>query len=169
MARNNRQWSDPVIGEALVIVNGGDHYVSPRWQPSLAEHGQVVPTWNYLAVHAYGRLLAHDDPDWTRAAVRRLTARHETGYSIDDVPADCLQRRLRAIVGIEIRLSRVEAKAKMSQNGMPADVAGIIDGLRTEAGDEQAMLIASWMQEHSTAAAQRRAELLDGVARGHAR
>ena len=74
VARNNRQWCDPVIGEAMLVVHGAQHYVSPRWQPSLAEHGQVVPTWNYLTVHAYGELVAHDDPDWTLAAVRRVTA-----------------------------------------------------------------------------------------------
>lgn len=169
VARNNRQWSDPVIGEAMVIVHGAEHYVSPRWMPSLAEHGQVVPTWNYVTVHAYGRLVAHDDPAWTEAAVRRLTARHESAYSLDQVPAEFVQRQLRAIVGIEVQLTRVEAKAKMSQNKAPDDVAGVIDGLRSEAGDDQAVLTATWMQEHSIPAAQRRAALLVEVGRTHRR
>ena len=175
VARNNRQWSDPVIGDAMVIVNGAEHYVSPRWLPALAEHGQVVPTWNYLAVHAYGRLVAHDHPSWTEAAVRRLTARHEAAYpvdrpySVDQVPADHLTRQLRAIVGIELQLTRVEAKAKMSQNKSPVDVAGIVHGLRTEAGGDQAVLTATWMQEHSLPAAVRRTALLDEVGRSHRR
>ncbi len=170
VARNNRQWCDPVIGEAMVIVHGAQHYVSPRWLPSLAEHGQVVPTWNYLTVHAYGRLIAHDDAAWTDAAVRRLVARHEAEYSLDAVPAGYLERQLRAIVGIEVQLTRVEAKAKMSQNKLPADVEGIIGGLRGEgSGDRDAVLTAAWMQEHSLPAAQHRAQILADVARTHGR
>jgi transcriptional regulator len=169
VARNNRQWSDPAIGEAMVIVHGVEHYVSPRWMPSLADHGQVVPTWNYVTVHAYGRLVAHDEPGWTEAAVRRLTTRHEKAYSLDQVPADYLARQLRAIVGIEVQLTRVEAKAKMSQNKMPDEVAGVIDGLRTDVGGDQAVLTATWMRQHSLPAAERRADLLDDLARSHRR
>ncbi len=174
VARNNRQWIDPVIGEAMVIVHGPEHYISPRWMPSFAAHGQVVPTWNYLTVHAYGRLVAHDDAAWTERAVRRLTAVHEqaTGrepYSVDAVPADYIERQLRAIVGIEVQLTRVEAKAKMSQNKMPDDVAGVVDGLRTEVGGDRAGATADWMQENSLPAAQRRAALLEEVARTHRR
>lgn len=169
VARNNRQWSDPVVADALVLVHGADHYVSPRWMPSYAEHGQVVPTWNYLTVHAYGTLVAHDDPAWTEAAVRRLTAAHETAYSVDDVPGDYVARMLRAIVGVEVQVTRVEAKAKMSQNKQPADVRGIIDGLRGEAGDESALLTATWMAAHSVAAAERRAAVIADVAERHGR
>lgn len=171
VARNNRQWFDPVVGEAMIIVRGAEHYVSPRWQPSLAEHFQVVPTWNYLTVHAYGELVAHDDPDWTLDAVRRLTALHEpdpaAGYAVDQVPEEYLRRQVRAIVGLELRLTRVEAKAKMSQNKLPADVAGIVAGLRALDRDEQATATATWMQEHSVPAADRRAAVLDEVARAH--
>jgi len=169
VARNNRQWLDPVIGDALVVVHGAQHYVSPRWLPSLAEHGQVVPTWNYLTVHAYGELVAHDDAEWTLAAVRRLTARHETDYSPDDVPAEYLERQLRAIVGLEVRLTRVVAKAKMSQNKAPADVEGIIEGLAAQPDDAEATLTATWMREHSLPAARRRAALLEDVRRRHGR
>jgi transcriptional regulator len=171
VARNNRQWCDPVTGDALVIVHGAEHYVSPRWLPSLARTGQGVPTWNYLTVHAYGRLIAHDDPDWTRAAVSRLTARHETAYRLDQVDAEYLDRMLRAIVGIEVRLTRVEAKAKMSQNKMPDDVEGIVAGLRAAAGsgDERAEMTATWMAAHSVPAARRRQALLAEVARSHGR
>lgn len=171
VARNNRQWSDAPTGEALVIVHGVDHYISPTWLPSYAETRQVVPTWNYLTVHAYGELVAHDDPAWTEGAVRRLTARHETDYAVDDVDPDYLTRMLRAIVGLEVRLTRVEAKAKMSQNKMPDDVRGIVAGLRGEHADGSpagstggaADLTASWMAEHSLPAAEARAALLQDL------
>jgi transcriptional regulator len=170
VARNNRQWSDPVAGDALVIVHGAEHYISPRWAPALTAAGQSLPTWNYVTVHAYGRLVAHDDTAWCEGVVRRLIARHEgAGYSLDDVPRDFVDRQLRATVGIEVQLTRVEAKAKMSQNKMPADVAGMIHGLRGEAGDDEAVLTADWMEAHSLPAAERRAALLRKVARDHRR
>lgn len=166
VARNNSQAREAILGEALVIVHGVDHYISPRWLPSLARTGQVVPTWNYVTVHAYGTVTRHDDPDWVADVVRRTTAAHERAYSVDDVPADHLARMLRAIVGIEVRITRVEAKAKMSQNKSPADVAGIIDGLRTDAPGDRADRTASWMQANSLPAAQRRADLLADLASG---
>lgn len=165
VARNNRQWSDPVLGDAMVIVHGADHYISPRWLPSLDKGGQVVPTWNYLTVHAYGDLVVHDDPQWTGDAVRRLTATHETQYKVDDVPGDYVDRMLRAIVGLEVRLTRVEAKAKMSQNKAPDDVRGIIDGLERQVGDRSAVMTASWMADRSVPAAERRFALIEQVAR----
>ena len=165
VARNNRQCSDPVLGDAMVIVHGADHYISPRWLPSQAEHGHVVPTWNYLTVHAYGNLVVHDDPDWTRDAVRRLTEAHETTYSVDEVPGDYVDRMLRAIVGLEIRLTRVEAKAKMSQNRAPDDVRGIVDGLGHQVDDHAAAMTASWMADHWVPAAERRHALIEQVAR----
>lgn len=165
VARNNSQATEPVTGEAMVIVHGTDHYVSPTWMPSQAEHGSVVPTWNYVTVHAYGELIVHDDPAWTEDVVRRVTGKYETRYSVDDVPADYVARMLRAIVGIEVRLTHVEAKAKMSQNKKPDDVTGIVAGLRHEASDSSAMRTAAWMEQVSLPAAQRRAELLTEVAR----
>ncbi len=161
VARNNRQCSEPVLGEAMVIIHGADHYISPRWLPSLGLAGTVVPTWDYLTVHAYGRLIVHDDAAWTEAAVRRLTRAHETQYTLDHLPADHLERMLRAIVGIELQLTRVEAKAKMSQNKSPEDVRGIVEGLRSDAGDDAALLTASWIAEHSVPAAERRYALMD--------
>jgi transcriptional regulator len=164
VARNNSQAVDAVLGDAMVIVHGADHYISPRWFPSFADGGQVVPTWNYVTVHAYGPLVVHDDPAWTEDVVRRLTDRHETAYSVDQVPPDYIERMLRAIIGIEVRLTRVEAKAKMSQNKRPEDVRGVVEGL-IGAGDDSAVLTASWMEQNSLPAAQRRASLLDEVAR----
>ncbi len=166
VARNNSQALEPVHGEALVIVHAAEHYVSPRWQPSWAETGTVVPTWNYVTVHAYGDLVVHDDPRWTADAVRRLTAAHESQYSTDEVPSDYIDRMLRAIVGLEIRLTRIEAKAKMSQNKRPEDVRGIVAGLRDE-GAGAALETAMWMESNSVPAADRRAALLRDVARQH--
>jgi transcriptional regulator len=166
VARNNGQAREAVIGEALVIAHGPDHYVAPQWLPTQAETGQVVPTWNYLTVHAYGSLTVHDDPDWVRDVVSRTTALHERTYSLDQVPADFVARQLRAIIGIEVRLTRIEAKAKMSQNKSPADVLGIIDGLRAEASDDGALQTAAWMEQHSLPAARRRAATLEELASG---
>jgi transcriptional regulator len=138
VARNNTQWKLPAIGDALVIVRGPDAYISPSWYAAKAEHGRVVPTWNYLTAHVYGRLVVRDDPDWTEDLVRRLTAKHEGGrehpWSVDDAPRAFIEGQLRAIVGMELLISRIEAKAKLSQNRPPADVDRVISGLR-ERGD----------------------------------
>jgi transcriptional regulator len=138
LARNNAQWKLPAQGEALAIVRGPDAYISPSWYTSKAEHGRVVPTWNYVTAHVYGRLVVHDDPAWTENLVRRLTAKHEAGrahpWSVDDAPRAFIDGQLRAIVGVELAITRIEAKAKLSQNRPVADVAGVIAGLR-ERGD----------------------------------
>jgi transcriptional regulator len=134
LARNNDQWRRPVLGEALAILRGPDAYVSPSWYATKTEHGRVVPTWNYIVVHAYGELVVHDDPAWVEALVRRLTGQHEAGrphpWSVDDAPGGYLHGQLRAIVGIELRITRLEAKWKLSQNRSAADVDGVITGLR---------------------------------------
>lgn len=125
VARNNDQWREPASGESLLIVHGPDAYVSPSWYPSKAEHGRAVPTWNYLTAHVYGRLVVHDDPAWVESMVRRLTERHEDGrtpsWSVDDAPPAFVAGQLRAIVGLELVITRVEAKVKMSQNRPEAD------------------------------------------------
>jgi transcriptional regulator len=133
LARNNDQWRADVVGEALVIVRGPDAYVSPSWYASKAEHGRVVPTWNYLTAHVYGRLVVHDDPAWVETLVRRLTAKHEAPmprpWTVDEPPPAFLAGQLRAIVGLELLITRIAAKAKMSQNRPEADVDGVIAGL----------------------------------------
>jgi transcriptional regulator len=136
VARNNDQWRKPAQGESLAIVRGPDAYVSPSWYAAKAEHGRVVPTWNYTVVHTYGELIVHDDPDWTGALVRRLSDKHEGGrpapWSVDDAPAAFVTGQLRAIVGVELRISRIEAKWKLSQNRSAADVDGVVAGLRAD-------------------------------------
>ncbi len=134
MARNNPQWSLPVSGEALMIVQGADAYISPSWYASKAEHGRVVPTWNYSTAHAYGELIIHDDVDWLATHVRRLSNQNEASmpkpWAVDEAPERFIAGQLRAIVGVELVISRVEAKTKLSQNRAPADVDGVIAGLR---------------------------------------
>ena len=133
VARANPQWSTPAIGEAMVIVHGPDAYVSPSWYPSKAEHGKVVPTWNYTTFHVYGRLVVHDDPVWVELLVRRLTERHEAGrpspWSVDDAPGPFVAGQVRSIVGVEVVITRFEAKAKWSQNRPAADIDGVEEGL----------------------------------------
>lgn len=136
LARPNDQWRLPVLGEALVIVRGPDAYVSPSWYAAKAEHGRVVPTWNYVTAHVYGDLVVHDDVDWVAGVVRALTDRHERHrpdpWSVDDAPEGFIEGHLRAIVGVELRITRVEAKAKLSQNRPPADLEGVITGLESD-------------------------------------
>jgi len=139
VARNNDQWQRPPVGPAMVIAHGPDAYISPSWYASKAEHGRVVPTWNYTTVHVYGQLVVHDDPEWVDALVRRLTERQERGrehpWSVDDAPAAFHAGQLRAIVGVELVVDRIEAKFKLSQNRPEADIDGVVAGLRAE-GDE---------------------------------
>ncbi len=145
VARNNPHWH--LDGApSMVIVRGPDAYVSPSWYPSKAEHGRVVPTWNYLTVHVYGRLVVHDDPVWVEALVRRLTDRYEAGrrppWSPDDAPPRYLAGQLRAIVGVEVAIERVEAKYKLSQNRSEADVAAVSAALGAGSPAEQAVAAA---------------------------
>jgi transcriptional regulator len=140
VARSNDQWKRGSVGEALAIVRGPDAYITPGWYASKVEHGRVVPTWNYLTAHVYGRFVVHDDPVWTEDLVRRLTTKHEAyrdhPWSVDDAPRSFIEGQLRAIVGIELEITRIEAKAKLSQNRPAADVEGVIAGLR-ERGDKE--------------------------------
>ena len=133
VARNNDQWREPALGEALVIVRGPDAYISPAWYATKQEHGRVVPTWNYITAHVHGRLVVHDDPAWVEALVRRLTVRHEADraepWSVDDAPPPYIAGQLRAIVGVEVLIDRVEGKFKLSQNRSEADIEGVIAGL----------------------------------------
>jgi transcriptional regulator len=134
VARNNQQWQLLCLGESLVIVHGPDSYISPNFYATKAENGRVVPTWNYLTAHVYGSLVVHDDPVWVSSLVRRLTDHHEASeprpWSVDDAPVAYVEGQLRAIVGVELVISRIEAKAKLSQNRPEADIEGVVAGLR---------------------------------------
>ena len=142
LARNNPQWSEPAAGESLVIVQGADAYISPAWYASKAEHGRVVPTWNYSTAHVYGNLVIHDDPAWLASHVRRLSDHNEAGserpWTVDDAPARYIAGQLRAIVGVELLITRIEAKDKLSQNRPDADIDGVVAGLRARGKTESA-------------------------------
>lgn len=145
LARNNEHWQLPVIGDALVIMRGPDAYISPTWYASKQEHGRVVPTWNYITAHIHGTMTVHDDAAWVEDVVRRLSDRHESGraepWSVDDAPAKFVSGQLRAIVGVEIAIQRIEAKFKLSQNRPATDVDGVIAGLRADGDDRSAAAV----------------------------
>jgi transcriptional regulator len=134
VARANPLWQAADGAEVLVVFQGPQAYVSPGWYPSKAEHGKVVPTWNYVMVQARGRLRAVDDVQWLRGLVGELTSVHEAGqrapWAPEDAPADFLATMLRAIVGIEIELTApLAGKWKVSQNRSAADRDGVVRGL----------------------------------------
>lgn len=134
VARANPLWHEARVDrDALVVFQGPQAYVSPAWYPSKAEHGKVVPTWNYILVQARGRLRAVDDAAWVRALVTRLTDRQEAPrpapWGIDDAPAPFVGTLMEAIVGIEIVLTELAGKWKASQNRSAADRVGVADGL----------------------------------------
>ena len=133
-ARGNPQWKELQNGaEALVIFTGADAYVSPGFYPSKAEHGKVVPTWNYVAVHAYGTADVFTDADRLLNLVSALTDRHEASrqqpWKVTDAPADYIDGMLKAIVGFALPIQRLEGKRKLSQNRSAADIAGVREGL----------------------------------------
>lgn len=138
LARANDQWStfDPTV-ECLAVFQGEDGYVSPSWYKTKQDTGKVVPTWNYAVVQAYGRMTAIEDPAWLRAQIDALTAQHESGrahpWAVGDAPSDFVAAQLKGIVGIEIAITRIEAKWKVSQNRSAADVEGVVRGLRADA------------------------------------
>lgn len=134
LARANRQWCDLEQGsEALLVFPGADAYVSPGYYPSKADNPKVVPTWNYLAVHAYGTAEVIHDAEPVLAIVSRLTERHEQGrsepWNVSDAPRDYLDGMLRAIVGIRLPIARLQGARKLSQNRSEQDIAGVREGL----------------------------------------
>jgi len=139
VARANPVWRDAHERDVLVVFQGPQAYVSPNWYPSKAEHGKVVPTWNYVMVQARGRLRAIEDTAWLRSFVTRLTATHEAAqarpWQVTDAPPDFIETMLRAIVGIEIELTALTGKWKVSQNRSAADRAGTAAGLAATPGE----------------------------------
>ena len=133
LAKANPQWRVPPLGEGLAVFMGSDAYVTPAWYATKAETGKVVPTWNYVAVHAQGPVEFFHDPDRLLEAVTRLTNRHEgpraVPWAVSDAPADFISAQLRGIVGLRMPITRLEGKRKMSQNRNEADRAGVAAGL----------------------------------------
>jgi transcriptional regulator len=134
VARDKPHWHADG-GESVAIFSGPQTYISPSFYPTKAETGKVVPTWNYEVLNVYGRLAVHDDPDWVRHLVTTLTNHHESRrtapWQVNDAPDSYVRSQLRAIVGIELVISRVEGKAKMSQNQPERNRTGVVAGLRT--------------------------------------
>ncbi|NMW23788.1 MAG: transcriptional regulator [Rhodanobacter sp. RIFOXYA1_FULL_67_6] len=136
--------------EVLLVFQGPDGYISPNWYPSKHETGREVPTWNYAVVHVHGRLRVIDDAAWLRRLLETLTDHHEAGqpqpWKISDAPDDHIGTSLRAIVGLEVSIDRIEGKFKLSQNHPARNRAGVIAGLRERDGDGDAEL-AAWMTQ----------------------
>lgn len=145
VARANPLWRQPPEGGVLAVFQGPQTYVTPSWYPSKREHGKVVPTWNYAVVHVRGPLVVHDDREWLRDLVSRLTVSQEAGRSqpwgVGDAPAEYIDRMLGAIVGIEIPVTSIEGKWKVSQNRAQTDRDGVVAGL-CERGDAEALQMA---------------------------
>jgi transcriptional regulator len=147
VARANPIWQEVQLWtDALVIFQGPDSFISPSWYPSKLETAAVVPTWNYVVVHAHGHLRVIQDLHWLRAHVDALTNRHEQDreapWAVTDAPADYIQKMVGAIVGLEIQVARLTGKWKLGQNRTEQDRAGVVDGLRRE-GTESAEAMAA--------------------------
>lgn len=133
LAKANPQWKLPAAGEALAIFSGPDAYVTPSWYAAKREHGKVVPTWNYVAVHAYGQAEFFEDEDRLREVVTRLTNLYEhpraEPWAVTDAPEVFIKSQLKGIVGLRLPVSRIEGKRKMSQNRSAEDRDGVAQGL----------------------------------------
>lgn len=142
VARGNPHGQVDPAAESLAIFQGPDGYVTPSWYAAKQETGKVVPTWNYVAVHAYGHLEVFDEPDRLLEIVTRLTNRHEAGrsapWAVSDAPADFVATMLKGFRGVALRITRLEGKAKLSQNRPAGDQRRVIDGLRADGRDDLA-------------------------------
>ena len=140
VARANPVWRAAADTAVLAVFQGPQAYITPSWYPSKAETAKVVPTWNYAVVHMHGRLRITEDAAWLRALVERLTDTHEAAraqrWQVGDAPADYIEMMLRAIVGIEIEVTRLQGKWKVSQNRTAADRGGVAAGLGALHGDD---------------------------------
>lgn len=147
LARANDQHATLAAGgEALVIFQGPQAYVTPSWYPSKQEHGKVVPTWNYVVVQAWGRPQVVDDAAWLRTQIAELTATQEISrehpWAVDDAPTAYIDAQLKGIFGIEIPIERIEGKWKTSQNRPEPDRAGVAEGMLGEGATDMAELVA---------------------------
>lgn len=135
VARANPVWQDVADGdEVLVVFSAGDAYISPNWYPSKHEFHKQVPTWNYKVAHVHGRITIHDDKDYVRAVVARLTRIHEASQSapwrMSDSPKEFIDSMLAGIVGIEVEITRLVGKSKLSQNKEVRDILGAGQALK---------------------------------------
>jgi transcriptional regulator len=147
MARANPQWRElTAVVECLVVFQGPQEYVTPSWYATKKETGKVVPTWNYVTVHSWGRPQVIEDAAWLRHQIEGLTALKESArpepWKVDDAPDSYIAAQLKGIVGIEIVITRSQGKWKLSQNRPAADRTGVVEGLHSEGADTMAILVA---------------------------
>lgn len=150
LSRANAQWRDfDPSQEALVVFQGAETYITPSWYEAKREHGKVVPTWNYAIVQAYGRMRVMDDPAWLLKQITAMTAVQEAArsepWAVSDAPADFVAAQLKGIVGIEIEITRIEGKWKVSQNRSEGDRRGVAAGLRLSE-DDASLQMAEWVE-----------------------
>ena len=152
IARANPQWRSvkPTI-EALAIFTGPNSYISPAWYATKQQTGKVVPTWNYVAIHATGKLRFFDDVESLRRIVTRLTDTHEADraepWRVTDAPGTYIEAMLKASVGFELKIERLDGKWKMSQNRPAEDRAGVAEGLKQEGGPAEVAAIVASVQD----------------------
>jgi transcriptional regulator len=156
LSRANQQWRDYSADvPALAIFAGPQHYITPSWYSAKAEHGKVVPTWNYIVVHAYGHLETYDDRESLLANVEALTTHHEASraepWKVSDAPASYIDAQLKGIIGVSLRIDRLEGKWKISQNRSAADQASVAAALR-ESGTDASVAMAETMGDRARAA-----------------
>ncbi len=152
IARANPLWQGQGLDpEVLIVFQGPQHYVSPGWYPTKQETGKVVPTWNYVTVHAYGRLTVIEDTDWLKAQIEALTQRQEQAqvqpWSVADAPEAYIAAQMRAIIGLEIRIDRMIGKVKVSQNRLEGDRRGVAEALEA-ARTDNAQAMATWVRQY---------------------
>lgn len=131
VSRANTQWRH-TAHPALVLVRAGDSYVTPDWYPTYRGGGSAVPTWDYEVVHAYGHLVAHDDPAWIEQHVRDLSAHFDPDYDLDRSQRRVVDGLIRGLMGLSIEITSVTGKSKLSQNKPSIDVQGVADGLEAD-------------------------------------
>ncbi|MES2353608.1 MAG: FMN-binding negative transcriptional regulator [Pseudomonadota bacterium] len=146
VARSNPMWADFAKDvEALVVFQGPDTYITPSWYATKKQAGKVVPTWNYVAVHAYGSLRIVDDPTWLRSQLEALTAHNEASFpqpwKIADAPHEYIEKLIGSIVGIEIVITKLYGKWKVSQNQPAQNRTTVVEGLQAS-GTEEALMMA---------------------------
>ncbi len=152
VARANNVWQNiPEQTDSVVVFRGPHAYISPSWYPGKQEHGRVVPTWNYAVVHAHGRPRIIEDTAWLRGHLSELTEMHEAGrvnpWKLTDAPEDYTDRMLRGIVGLEMPITRIKGKWKVSQNRSREDRFGVIAGLESR-GDPQSLAVAELVRQY---------------------
>jgi transcriptional regulator len=155
IARANPLWQDLASHDVMAIFQGADAYISPSWYPGKQEHGKVVPTWNYAVVHARAKLRVIDDADWLQVHLTNLTATHEAAFSqpwaVSDAPGDFIERLVGNLIGIELSISTLSGKWKVSQNQSVANRDGVMQGLQAR-GTENDLLMTGMIQNSSKTA-----------------